>query len=144
MDEEDETLKETFFDNYNKAVTSVETMLSSERLKQSETLTEITMRQEEIREQLRNNKMRKSRSVMNMRGTRSSLGLNSTGSIWNLSSSKCSQDVATLRKQNRQSMENLTVKLKENSNRISLPHYSRLEDIKTHQNKTGPTIVEED
>ena len=142
LDEENETLKETFFDNYNKAVSSVETLLASERVKQAETLTEMILRQEELQEQRRGNRMRKASSVMNMRGARSSLGLNSLGSNRNLSSSQCSLDVANLRKQNRQSLENLTGRLKEN--KLRTDYSSRMGGLKKHQNMSGPTIVEEE
>ena len=142
LDEENETLKETFFDNYNKAVGSVETLLTSERVKQAETLTEMISRQEELQEQRRGNRMRKASSVMNMRGARSSLGLNSLGSNRNLSSSQYSLDVATLRKQNRQSLENLNGRIKEN--KLRTDYSSRMGGLKKHQNMSGPTIVEED
>ena len=141
LDEENETLKETFFDNYSKAVGAVETLLASEKVKQEETLTELILRQEEIQDQRRNNRMRKASSVMNMRGARSSLGLNSLGSSRNLASSQCSLDAATLRKQNRQSLENLTANIKENKLRS---HSSRMGGLKKHQNISGPTIVEEE
>ena len=142
IDDENETLKETFFDNYSKAVSSVETLLASERVKQAETLTELILRQEELQEQRRGNRMRKASSVMNMRGARSSLGLNSLGSNRNLALSQCSLDVATLRKQNRQSLENLSVNMKDNKTRLS--HSSRIGGLKKHQQISGPTIVEEE
>ena len=120
----------------------METLLVSEKVKQAETLTEMILRHEELQEQRRGNRMRKASSVMNMRGARSSLGLNSLGSNRNLSSSQCSLDVATLRKQNRQSLENLTGRLKEN--KIKSTHSSRMGGLKKHQNMSGSTIVEED
>ena len=120
----------------------METLLASERVKQAETLTEMILRQEELQEQRRGNMMRKANSVMNMRGARSSLGLNSLGSNRNLSSSQCSLDVATLRKQNRQSLENLAVRHREN--KVRSAHSSRMGGLKKHQNMSGPTIVEEE
>ena len=48
MDEESETLKETFMDNYSKAVTAVENLIFTEKGRQKEILTEMILRQEEL------------------------------------------------------------------------------------------------
>ena len=107
IEDDGETLKETFLENYTNAVMTVENLLSLEKQKQSEILTELVMRQSELQDQLMNPHMKKSSSVMNIRSFGgSSLGLNNFGRNKHLSTSQCSLDV-TSKKQQRLSLSSI-------------------------------------
>ena len=58
IEDDGETLKETFLENYTNAVMTVENLLSLEKQKQSEILTELVMRQSELQDQLMNSHMK--------------------------------------------------------------------------------------
>ena len=146
-DEEDEAMKDSFIENYTKSVTTVESLLVSERFKQSEMLSEMIQRQEEMQEQLLNISLRKTSSVMNIRSAGSNLRLNNFGSSRHLSSSQCSLDVNSLRKQNRLSLtghgDNLQTKSREHKRR-SLPPNTRMTNSTKPPLLSGTTITEEE
>ena len=58
LEEEDETLEEAFFEKYAKAVSNVETLISLEKIKQADFLSELLFKQEEIQNRLTNNSLR--------------------------------------------------------------------------------------
>lgn len=147
-DEEDEAMKDTFIENYTRSVTTVESLLASEKFKQSEMLTEMIQRQDQMQEQLLNNSLRKTLSVMNIRtSSGSTLGLNNFGSSRHLSSSQCSLDVASLRKPNRSSLslhgDSLQTKTREPKRR-SLPTNARITNASRPPTLSGTTITEEE
>ena len=55
LDDEDETIEETFFEKYAKAVSNVETLISLEKIKQADALSELLFKQEELHNRLSNN-----------------------------------------------------------------------------------------
>ena len=55
LEEEEETLEEAFFEKYAKAVSNVETLISLERIKQSDFLSELLFKREELQSRLTNN-----------------------------------------------------------------------------------------
>ena len=146
-DEEDEAMKDTFIENYTKSVTTVESFLVSERFKQSEMLSEMIQRQEEMQELLLNSSLKKTSSMMNMNIRSSNLGLNNFGSSRHLSSSQCSLDVTSLRKQNRLSLsghgDSLQTKPREHKRR-SLPPNTRMTNSTKPSLFSGTTITEEE
>ena len=79
---------------------TVENFLTLEKHKQSDLLSELVMRQNEMQDQLIHPHIRKSSSVMNIRSFGgSSLGLNNFGKNKHLSTSQCSLDVTGRRQQ---------------------------------------------
>ena len=147
IDDGDDTMKETFLENYSRSVSAVETLLAMEKYKQSEVLSELVLRQEELQQMLQNPAMRKSSSVMNVRNiSGSSLGLNGFGSTRNLSTSQTSLDVSMLRKHNRLSLtstdqSNIT---KREQKRRSAPSQNRIGVSTKSKMISGSTIAEED
>ena len=55
LEEKDETLEETFFEKYAQAVSNVETLISLEKIKQADALSELLFKQEELHHRLSNN-----------------------------------------------------------------------------------------
>ena len=55
LEEEDEALEETFFEKYAKAVSNVETLISLEKLKQADYVSELLFKQEELQHRMSNN-----------------------------------------------------------------------------------------
>ena len=68
LEEEDETLEEAFFEKYAKAVSNVETLISLEKVKQADFLSELLFKQEELHNRLtNNNSLRSVRSQASLR-----------------------------------------------------------------------------
>ena len=132
-DEDTETYEETFFDKYTQAVTRVETVLSLERLKQSDMVTELVAQKEEMNNSINSKSLKKAASISNIRMTRSTFSLNNMGSSRNLSGSHTSLNVETLRRQKRQSMSTADSreerrKHEQKQKRLSMPTY-KLESL---------------
>ena len=148
IDEESETLKETFMDSYSKAVTAVENLIFTEKGRQKEILTEMILRQEELqKEKIMFSSLRKSSSVMHMRQTKSSFGLNNLGSTKTLSTSQHSLDVSALRSSSRLSGSSTELAAAAAiQKRRTLPPRKppRVFSDANHRNLSGGTITEED
>ena len=55
LEEEDEALEETFFEKYATAVSNVESLISLEKLKQADHVSELLFKQEELQNRMANN-----------------------------------------------------------------------------------------
>ena len=104
INDDNETYEESFFDRYTQAVTNVETLLSLEKLRQADMVTDLVSQKDESNGSFGNRSLRKATSMTNMRMARSTFSINNIGSTKNLSGSQQSLNVESFRRQKRQTM----------------------------------------
>jgi kinesin family protein 13 len=143
---------ESFFDKYTQAVTCVETVLSLERLKQGDMVTELVTQKEEMNKSFGNKSLKKAASISNIRMTRSTFSLNNLGgSTRNLSGSQTSLNVETLKRHKRQSMSTADPReerrrLEQKQKRLSMPSYKlesfadKIEKVLPFDNGNGSKV----